>query len=217
MSQQLNLVNLALLPPKPFFQFRSMMLALTVMVSVLVVFSALIFSQVSAYEQAAGVSAQRLLTTQARVAALEEKSGKREVSPTVADEQIAVEADRQRLETLAGQIAQLGGKKAVRSRAALLFALAQRPAKGLWLTGVTIDGERVALDGMTVEAADLPLWLAQLQQLPAFAGQRFGGLEIGQSTGQEGGPQEAADSASAPRPVAALAFHLTAVPAGRAP
>jgi Tfp pilus assembly protein PilN len=212
--QQLNLVNPALLPPKPFFQFRSMALALAVLVCVLAAFSALIFSRVSMYEQSAALSEQRATVEKAQVAALEEKSGKRQISAQVADEQLAVEAEKQRLEVLAGQIAQLGGQlggqpggqQIARSRADVLYALARRPAEGLWLTGVEVQGERIALDGMALNASAIPVWLAQLQESPVFAGQRFGGIEI---------VPGAAASASAPVTQTALTFHLTAMPAAK--
>lgn len=206
MSQQLNLVNPALLPPKPFFQFRSMMLALTVLVGVLVLFSVFIGSQVRTVEEASALSAQRLAAKQAQITALEQKTGARTLSPAVAEEQASVAAEKQRLEELGNQIAQLGGLRAVRSRADILFALAQRPAKGLWLTGIDIAGEHMALEGMTLQAANLPVWLGELQASPVFAGQRFGGIEIKPAVADPGSPG-----------AGALAFNLTAEPAEKRP
>jgi Tfp pilus assembly protein PilN len=208
-SQQLNLVNPALLPPKPFFQFRSMMLALGVLAGVLVLFSFVIFWGVGTYEAEAASMAQREATKKTQVAELEQKTGSRQVSPQVLEEQSAALAEQQRLEELSGQIAQVGGGKSLRSRADILFALAHQPAEGLWLTGVDVTGDHIALQGQTLSAAYLPKWLAQLQQLPAFAGQRFGGLEIGLGTAS-------ADSASAPV-TTTLTFHLTAVSTGKTP
>jgi Tfp pilus assembly protein PilN len=205
MSQQLNLVNPALLPPKPFFQFASMMLSLAVMAVVLVAFSAWINLSLKSYEQEATQSAQRVTAKQAQLATLEQTSAKRVVSPQLLEEQSAAAAESQRLQQLAGQLAQLGGQQAVRSRADLLFALAERPSKGVWLTAIEVSGERIAFDGMTLAAANLPLWMAQLQQSPAFAGQRFGGLELGQ-----GVPSQNGDAT-------AYAFRLAASPKAATP
>ncbi|MEC5386083.1 hypothetical protein VVD49_10125 [Uliginosibacterium sp. H3] len=213
MSQQLNLVNPALLPPKPFFQFRSMMLALAVLVGVLVFFSFFITSQVRSFEEAAALSAQRLAAKQTQIAALEQKSGTRVLSPAVAEEQASVEAEKRRLEELGTQIAQLGGLRTVRSRADILFALAQRPATGLWLTGIDIVGERMAFEGMTLQAANLPRWLGELQTLTVFAGQRFGGIEIKPVEVVAQSAPAAGQSAG----VSVLAFSLTAEPAEKKP
>lgn len=181
MSQQLNLVNAALLPPKPFFQFASMMLSLGVMLVVLVAFAVLVFSQLATYEGAAVQSAQRVTAKQAQIAALEQATGQRVASPRLLEEQSAVMAEGQRLQQLAGQLGQLGGQEALRSRAEMLFALAARPANGVWLTAIDVSGERIALDGKTLSAERLPPWLEQIRQTPAFAGQRFGGFNLGAS------------------------------------
>ncbi|MFT3734141.1 MAG: hypothetical protein QM776_03815 [Rhodocyclaceae bacterium] len=180
MSQQINLVNPALLPPKPFFQFNSMMLSLAVMVVVLAAFSVLVFSQVATYEREAVLAAQRVTAKQALLGQLEQGSTKRAASPQMMAEQSAAEAESQRLQQLAGQLAQLGTQQPARSRAGMFMALAERPANGVWLTAIDVNGDRIALDGMTLSAAHLPVWLEQIKQTPAFLGQRFGGLELGQ-------------------------------------
>ncbi|GAA5171129.1 PilN domain-containing protein [Viridibacterium curvum] len=199
MSQQINLVNPALLPPKPFFQFNSMMLSLVVMAVVLAAFSVLVLSQVATYEREAVMSAQRVTTKQNLLGQLEQGSSKRVASPQMLAEQSAAEGESHRLQQLAGQLALLGTQQPTRSRAALFAALAERPANGVWLTAIDVTGERIALDGMTMSAAHLPVWLEQIKQTTAFAGQRFGGLELGQAT------------VSADGGATAYAFRLSAV------
>ncbi|MFX7640556.1 PilN domain-containing protein, partial [Acinetobacter baumannii] len=61
-----------------------------------------------------------------------------------------------------------------------LAALGRQTQSGLWITGLTIqgDGRDVALTGRMSDPAVLPMYLRKLQQEERFRGRRFAQLEM---------------------------------------
>lgn len=207
MKQQINLVNPALLPPKPFFQFRSMMIALAVIVLALSVMAALFSAKVAAYRELADAAGQRLAAKQLRVKELEGQIAQRQKDPQVAAALVKAQAEQIQLRQIAASLAQGGLQEDGKPYSRLLEALAQKPSRGVWLTRIEFRGPRMLLEGMAVSAEDMPPYLAQLQALPEFAGQRFVSFSLG---------RRAVSVQADAKPREALVFRLEPVPEGGA-
>lgn len=203
MKQQINLVNPALLPPKPFFQFRSMMIALAVIVLALSVMAGVFRAQVSAYRALADAAGQRLAAKQLRVKELEGQIAQRQKDPQVAAALVKAQAEQIQLRQIAASLAQGGLQDDGKPYSRYLNALAQKPSRGVWLTRIEFHGPRMLLEGMAVNAEDMPPYLAQLQALPEFSGQRFVSFSLG---------RRAVSVQADAKPREALAFRLEPVP-----
>lgn len=210
MKQQINLVNLALLPPKPFFQFKSMLMSLLVIVAAMLLLTLLFASRIGSYESAAEQSRQRASLKETQVKALEQQVAARQKDPQVAAELLASQDEQRRLQKMENALQQ-GGLlgQAAPSYAAYLYALASKPMQGVWLTQIEFHGPRMLLQGMAMQADDIPAYLAQLKGVPAFAGQRFLSFELGRKVSAEGVTQ------SGPAAPQALEFKLQPVVEGK--
>lgn len=206
MRQQINLVNLALLPPKPFFQFRSMMLSLAVIAVALSLLAWIFDSRVALYLSAAELAQQRVGVKQERVKAIEAQMTQRQKDPQAAAALLKAQEEQQRLRQIASSLQQGGMLEEGRSYATYLYALAEKPARGIWLTQIEFHGSRMLLEGMALSAEDIPPYLAQLQTLPVFSGQRFLSFALG---------RRALPASAGAKPAEALMFRLEPVPDGK--
>jgi Tfp pilus assembly protein PilN len=180
MRRQINLVNPALLPPKPFFQFRSMVLALAVLACGLFLLSAFLLSQLKSYETAAADALHRVEAKQAQIKAQEQTLVQRQRDPLIAADLDALRADELELQRI-DQALQTGNaptKSAERGASAYLYALARQPLPGVWLNSIQVHGDSVSLQGMAMSAAAIPETLALLNKLPAFQAQNFAAFEV---------------------------------------
>lgn len=62
-----------------------------------------------------------------------------------------------------------------------MTALAKQVPEGLWLTGLRLYPERVAIEGRTREGNLVPVYLQRLGDEAAFTGQSFGRFELSRS------------------------------------
>lgn len=207
MRQQINLVNPALLPPKPFFQFRSMMIALAVIVVSLSVMVAAFQAKVAAYQAIAEVAAQRVTVKQQRVKTLETQLAQRQKDPQAAASLLKAQAEQMQLHQIASSLARGGMLDEGQSYAGYLNALARQPNRGVWLTRIEFHGARMLLEGMAMSAEDIPPYLTRLQSLPEFSGQRFLSFSLG---------RRAVNADGVGKPREALMFRLEPVPDGKA-
>lgn len=186
MKQQINLVNSALLPPKPFFQFSSMMLSLLLILVVLVVSGVVFRQSLKSTEEGVAENQKRVTELQTQVQALQQKADARQKDPKLATELTNALADQQSLGKML-KVLQQGGLDggAASSYAQYLYALASKPAGNVWLTEIDFHGPRVQLNGMALDAEDIPAYLNQLKTMPVFAGQRFENFELGRQDNTE--------------------------------
>ncbi|MBS1208981.1 MAG: biosis protein MshI [Proteobacteria bacterium] len=205
MRRQINLVNLALLPPKPFFQFKSMMVALGVLVAGLLLLAAFMRPRLEAYEAAAADAQSRLVAKQAQVKQHEQALTRRLPDPQVAARLSALHDEQEVLQRI-DQALQAGGlPNQGRGASVWLYALARQPLSGVWLTGIQVHGESISLEGMALNAEAIPECLTRLNQLPAFQGQHFAAFEVSRQT---------LGGADAKKAVEVLRFRLESAMAG---
>ncbi|MEN9491922.1 MAG: hypothetical protein RJA63_2371 [Pseudomonadota bacterium] len=203
MRQQINLVNPALLPPKPFFQFRSMMTALAVIALSLSVLAGVFSAKVASYREITDRATQRLALKQERVKELEAQLAQRQKDPQAVAALVKAQTEQMQLRQIAASLARGGMLEDGKSYAAYLEALARKPSRGVWLNRIEFHGARMLLEGMAVSAEDIPPYLSQLQSLPEFAGQRFVSFSLGRRT---------LNAVGDAKPREALMFRLEPVP-----
>lgn len=178
MRRHINLANPALLPPKPFFQFNSMMLALGVLLLGLILISLYIRSALDSYVKEADGMQAGLANKQAQLEQQAKNAPQRKSDPAVSAQLTAVSVQKDLLQRI-DQVLQ-GGQQADGRRASseYLVALASQPLKGAWLTGIRINTGGVTLDGQATDAAAIPATIGQIEALAPFKGQHFAAFEV---------------------------------------
>lgn len=110
------------------------------------------------------------------------------------------------------ELLQAGGLGHETGHAGALAAFARQSINGLWLTGMTLDHQQVALRGRAMAPELIPAYVARLQQEAALQGRSFQALQIER-------PLQAADTAaSAPaRSAPFVEFSLVSALGAEAP
>ncbi|MDO6384900.1 PilN domain-containing protein [Uliginosibacterium sp. 31-12] len=176
MKAFINLANPALLPPKPFFQFRTMMLALGLVLLMLIGLSSFIRWSLASYLAVAQQAQLRVTAREAQLKAQQALLTVREKSPQVTLDLAAAHAETARLRQIAVNLAgQEGGPQASASLAALSSAV----LPGVWLEQVAWQRGAVSLQGYALRAPQVPEYLERLRSQEAFRKQRFEMFELG--------------------------------------
>ncbi|MDP5240241.1 PilN domain-containing protein [Uliginosibacterium sp. 31-16] len=203
MKRQINLVNPALLPPKPFFQFRSMMLALGVLAAGLLLLGTFMLSRLGAYEAAAAQAQERLLAKQEQMKQQEKVLVRRQPDPQVATRLEGLRTEQEDLQRIDQALQADGlpgqGTDKAANASAYLYELARQPLPNVWLTDIQLRGKDISLQGMASNAAAIPATLSLLNRLPAFQGQNFAAFEAG---------RKSLTTADPAKPVEVLSFRL---------
>lgn len=203
MKQQINLVNLALLPPKPFFQLQRMMLALLAITAALLATLGLIQPALQEHEAAAASAEARLVAREAQLKAMAQGLEQRQADPRHASDIAQAEQTRQNLQAIAAVLDQPSAQRPAYSP--YLLALGQTGISNVWLRAISLDGDQISLEGLSLHASALPEYLQALNQQAAFKGLRFNSFELG---------HQAATQSSGP---AALVFRLESAASGAQP
>ncbi|PAS94512.1 MAG: hypothetical protein BSR46_17375 [Candidatus Dactylopiibacterium carminicum] len=202
MKPQINLVSAALLPPRPFFQFQSLVLYVAAAIVILLLFSFFIHGGLSAYEASAHEMQARVAQRETQVQTRERQLQPRLQDPAVAASLAHAQAEQQGLNAV---LEALHEPEAAALKAAALFdALGDIPPGRVWLTGIDLVRGHVSLQGLATESSAIPAYLTLLGQQPALHGQSFTTFELGR--------QRFGDGPGAPE---AVKFSLTARPEGK--
>lgn len=184
----INLCNPDLLPPKPFFQFKTMMTAVAVIAVALVLTTLALRSGIDGLEREARAAGQRLQAKQAAIKQLEQGIAQRQRNPRIASDVMQAQEERQQLEQIAATLQTGSTETPQKSFAASLYDLGRLPQRGVWLNQIEIRGEHIALQGLASRADAIPDYLNALNRLPAFKGQNFAMFEIARAPAQASGP-----------------------------
>ncbi|MEN3109648.1 PilN domain-containing protein [Uliginosibacterium paludis] len=182
--QTLDLVNPALLPPKPFFQFRTMSLSVLVVACVLALIAVFIHSSLAGYVSVADDTRARRVAREAQVKAQSAKLTVRKSDPLLAEELERVRGEVQRLRRVESTVLTPASQTA--AAGASLGALSAAVVDGVWLRQIEFSNGRLSVEGYATQAERIPLYLERLQAQPAFAGQRFESFELGRERFGEG-------------------------------
>ena len=179
MSQQINLFNPIFRKQKKYFSSVTMVQAMGIIClgcALLVVDAVRRTSALSA--QAAATEA-KLTARQAKLAEVKVQFAPRQRSTTLAAEIIEAQETLTMLQN-AGAAVKRGGFGDTSGFSSYFRALARQSVDGVWLTAVDIaaGGERIGVEGNTVQAALVPQYIARLGQEPVMKGKAFGKFDI---------------------------------------
>lgn len=205
MKQYINLANPALLPPKPFFQFKTLLMALGAVVVLLLILSGVVRMGVSSYERVATQAAERVKVRQAQLQSQQALLTVREKAPQLAQDLARARAELQRLQQIAATLP--AGSDRLQA-ATSLQALSAASMPGVWLAEISLQQGAVSLQGYALRAELIPEYLQRLQQQVVFKGQRFEAFELGRKV------FDTPDSTTKPE---AIAFQLLAAGSGGQP
>ena len=179
MSQQINLYNPALLPKPDAFSGRMILITLsTLCVALLLAFaaSAWLASRAVSREQ---LSASTLAQLQTEITRLSQETGGRKPSSQLSAELLSLDALlAQHNEVIAVlKSGVLGDTKGVSE---YFRAFARQGVDGLWLTGFTVvgAGKDISIEGRTLRADLVPLYIQRLGREDALRGHGFATLSV---------------------------------------
>ena len=181
MSQQINLLNPALLEQRNYFSLVAMLQGLGLVVAGSLLFYGYAVYQVGEMGKQSGETTKRYNADQARLVRL-----LAEFSPQQASQ--ALQDEVKRLEKRAADQAELieiiksGAVGNTTGYSEYMRAFARQVAQGLWLTGfkVTGDAAQISLDGAAVDPGMLPAYIQRLGKESIMRGKTFATLQIRQ-------------------------------------
>ncbi|MGS2721202.1 PilN domain-containing protein [Paraglaciecola aestuariivivens] len=98
-----------------------------------------------------------------------------------------IEKNREILSSKQRVLAELSGQESLKSNgyANLMLELAQNHPKGLWLTHIQLDGQKVVMEGAANDSAIIPKWLNSLGKTNYFKGQKFADTRLYRDENQQ--------------------------------
>lgn len=183
MSQQINLINPALIKQKDFLTTLTITIVYGALALSLLGWYAYTSQQVNTLKMSRDQLAIEL--QQVQVALAEMTSARAPKAPNqtlIAELQTLEEKHQVQMQIL--EAMKQGRPSQEKGLASYMLGLARQSTDGLWLTGFSIDQTHhtVSLKGRSMDAAVLPDYMRKLGQETVFAGQTFGGLRIQQPT-----------------------------------
>lgn len=179
MSQQINLFNPIFRKQKKYFSSVAMLQALAIICIACAVLVADAVRRTSALSAQAAATAATLATKQARLAEVKVQFAPRARSTTLSAEVAEAQETLVMLQNASATI-ERGGFGDTTGFSPYFRALARQSLDGVWLTDVEIagGGERIGVQGRTVQASLVPQYIARLAQEPVMKGKAFGKLDI---------------------------------------
>jgi hypothetical protein len=183
MSQQINLINPALIKQKDFLTIVNMGVVYGVFTALMLgwwSYSQQQLKQLTRQKEDLVVAVQQ---TQDRLTQQVAASAPR--APSLAlQQQLALLETKQQVQAQMLTAIEQGRPQQDRGLANYMRGFAQQTVDGLWLTGFSIDetNKTMTVRGRSLEAEVLPNYMQRLGQEPVFAGKLFGGLHVQQAT-----------------------------------
>lgn len=179
MSQQINLLNPALRPPRDWLTATP----LAVVCGVVLLLVALVYVSVrvrtDGLEREANRQTAQLKTLQSRLVVQAKAVAARKPDPHLAAELSSARSELQGRQAIMAML-QGGALGDTRGFAEYLRGFARQVPSGLWLTGFTIGagGSEMEIRGRMLDPATLPEYIHRLNSEPAFQGRSFAALSI---------------------------------------
>jgi len=178
--QQINLFNPAFQPQKKIVSAPMMGLSLLVLVAGIAALSLVLDAKTGRMEQEFAADAAQLARKQARLASVNAEFAPRTKSPELEAQILQAEAQLAALRHVSG-VLERGELGQAQGFGGYFKAFARQSVPGLWLTGVTVDGENIGIKGRTTDPATVPAYIQRLTQEPLLQGKSFASLQIGQA------------------------------------
>lgn len=222
MSQQINLLNTALIKRKDFLNAHNIAITLGLFCACLLGYYGYMQQSLQSLSTKRAEAAEKLATVQAALKETTLLHAPRTPSQALQDEIVKLEQKK----TMQQQILQTVNQSWAtpeKGYAALMRAFAEQRVEGLWLTSFSIDSksERLNISGRAMAADLIPEYIAHLGSAPALKGKLFSALNINlpqtspnNQTGNQTNNQVSAQSSNPPASVAASA--VASMPADKA-
>ncbi|KQQ40329.1 hypothetical protein ASF61_06045 [Duganella sp. Leaf126] len=212
MSQQINLFNPVFLKQKKIFTARPMAEALGAIVVGTLLMTWYASHHVDVLAQRAATSKLQLADRERRLQQASAQFAPRQHSATLAADLAQAEVELASLQRVA-QFLQQGTLGNSAGYAEYFRALARQNVTGLWLTGVTIAGAEIGIQGRALQPALIPQYIGRLKSEHVMQGKTFASLDIAR-------PDAALESAAgtvalgaAAAPYVQFSLQTTGVPA----
>lgn len=176
MSQEINLLNPALLPKRDLFVFRYVAPAAGGAFLLVACLFGLVRYQLMQAQQAQVAAATRLDSAQKDLKAVQDALAARKSDPAIEQALTQLRAVvKQRAEVL--QLAR-GLETEGGSVAELMRGFARQRIDGVWLTGFSVGGSGIDIRGRLIDPGMLPTYIRRLNGEPAFRGRQFAALDM---------------------------------------
>lgn len=199
MSQEINLLNPALLPKQDPFLYRHVTVAAGAALLIVLLLSGLGRYQLMSAQQSQAASAAGLAAAQAELKTLQDSLAARRNDPAIEQELVQLRAivkQRGDVLSLARGLEVEGG-----SVATVMQGFARQRVEGVWLTGFSVGPSGFDIRGRLIDPAMLPAYIRRLNGEPAFRGRQFAALDMHGVVPQP----PAATSGATPPPAAPVA------------
>lgn len=182
MSQQINLINPALIKQKDFLTVVNIGAMYGVLSVLMLGWYAYNASQVTELTRTQQGLVDELAQTQAALTQLVASRAPRSPDPALL-RQLALLESKQQVQAQMLNAIQQRKPQLDRGLAHYMRGFARQTMEGLWLTGFSIDetNKTMTVRGRSLEAESLPHYVQKLGNEPVFAGKHFGGLRIKQA------------------------------------
>ncbi|MGV3741840.1 MAG: MSHA biogenesis protein MshI [Burkholderiaceae bacterium] len=199
MSQQINLFNPVFLKQKKYFSALAMVQALGVLIIGCALMAAYAQIQVNTLSREAANTASQLQAVQNQMTNIMAQYGPRPKSQSLELQIQKTEVEMNSVKRVFN-ILQRGDIGNTDGYSAYFRAFARQSMNGVWLTGLSLNGagNKVALQGRTVQPELLPTYINRLKTEEIMRGKSFGTLEMKspQPSGNKGATQSDAAQAS---------------------
>lgn len=181
MSQQINLFNPVFLKQKKYFSVITMAQALGLIMLGAAAFYGYAVYQVEQLSAQTREMDKRYASEQARLANFTREFSPQRSGKMLEDELKQVEAEAAAQESLLGLL-KSGAIGNTEGYSEYMRAFARQSVKGLWLTGfdITGDGVQMALNGATLDAQLVPVYIQRLSKEKVMRGKTFAALQMQQ-------------------------------------
>jgi len=179
MSQQINLLNPALIKQKDFFNSNNIAMTLGLLSVSMLAYYGYAQKELSSLSARSSAVAEELSATQAQLTQTALLHVPRAPNKALQDQIMQLEQK----ETMQQQILQTVNQSSAtpeRGYAALMRAFAKQNLDGLWLTSFSFDSnnEKLNISGRTLQADLVPEYISHLGKEPALKGKLFSALNM---------------------------------------
>lgn len=179
MSQQINLLNTALIKQKDLLNINNIAITLGLLSVLMISYYVYAQKQLSLLTMQHKQVAEELVAVQAQLKQTALLHAPRALNKTLQDEMMQLEK-KEAIQQQILQMLNLSSATTEKGYAALMRAFAKQRVDGLWLTGFSIDSrtEQLNISGRALQADIIPEYIARLGNEPVLKGKLFSTLSI---------------------------------------
>jgi len=181
MSQQINLLNPALIKQKDLLNPNNIAITLGLLTILMLVYYGTAQKQLSLLTAQRSQVANELAATQAQLKQTALLHAPHELNKALL-EQVAQLEQKEKMQQQVLQTVSLSSATPEKGYAALIRAFAKQSLDGLWLTNFSIDSntDKLNISGRTLQADLVPEYISRLGNEPALQGKLFSALNMSQ-------------------------------------